>query len=238
MSLARASTPGLVGLAVVALIAYGIAERSVRPVHAENYRKKIEAVRLMQRAEQAIATAKGERGIAIDARNDPGRSGVIGPQFTLITTDRGSQSAKALAAHPNFAAAITQMLLQARVGPGDLVAVGMTGSLPGLNLAVLAACRALGAEPIVITSLGASMFGATDPELTWLDMERVVADKGVWASRSVIASSETKMSLAPTPQFAPMATGGAARPSKTCDRSPGSNPIIVRPAVSNEQVAV
>ena len=188
MSLARASTPGLVGLAVVALIAYGIAERSVRPVHAENYRKKIEAVRLMQRAEQAIATAKGERGIAIDARNDPERCGVIGPQFTLITTDRGSQPAKALAAHPNFAAAITQMLLQARVGPGDLVAVGMTGSLPGLNLAVLAACRALGAEPIVITSLGASMFGATDPELTWLDMERVVADKGVWASRSVAAS--------------------------------------------------
>src|SRR6476661_997588 len=56
-------------------------------------------------------------------------------------------------------------------------------------------------------------------------------------SFSVIASSETRMSDAPTPQFAPVATGGSARPSKTAVRSPGSSPIIVRPAVSNEHVA-
>jgi poly-gamma-glutamate system protein len=188
MSLARASTPALIGLAAVAVISYAVAERSVQPVHAEAYRKKIEAVRLVERAERAILAAKRERGIAIDTRNDPARCGVVGPQFTLITTDRGSQSAKALAAHPNFAGAIAQMLLKGGVGPGDLVAVGMTGSLPGLNLAVLAACRATGAEPIVITSLGASMFGATDPEFTWLDMERVVNDEGLWPSHSVAAS--------------------------------------------------
>lgn len=188
MSLARASTPALIGLASVALLVYGLAERSVTPVHADAYRKKIEATRLMQRAEQAIAAAKRERGIAVDAHNDPEGYGILGPQFTLITTDRGAQAAKSLAGHPNFAAAVTQMMLQARIGSGDLVAVGMTGSLPGLDLAVLAACRAIGAEPIVITSVGASMFGATDPELTWLDMEQVIAAKGIWPFRSVAAS--------------------------------------------------
>src|SRR5207237_4863091 len=65
---------------------------------------------------------------------------------------------------------------------------GVTGSLPGRNIAVLSACRAIGAEPIVITSAGSSMFGATDPELTWLDMERVLAGKGLWPYRSVAAS--------------------------------------------------
>ncbi len=188
MSLARASTPALVGLACVAVVLYAIAEHSQSPVHAEAYRKKLDAVRLMQRAESAIRAAKQRIGIEIDPRNDPTGSGVIGPQFTLITTDRGAQSAKQFAAHPNFAAAVTQMLLQARVRPGDAVAVGMTGSLPGMNLAVLSACRAIGARPILVTSLGASMFGATDPELTWLDMEAAVVDAGLWDFRSVGAS--------------------------------------------------
>ena len=188
MSLARASTAALVGLACVAIVGYAVAERSVRPVHAEAYRKKIEALRLMQRAEKAIASAKHERGIAIDSRNDPEMSGVVGPQFTLITTDRGAQAAKALAAHPNFAAAVTQMLLEAGVRDSDLVAVGMTGSLPGFNLAVFSACRAIGAEPIAIASVGASMFGATDPDMTWLDMEEVCVAKGLWPFHSVAAS--------------------------------------------------
>lgn len=188
MSLARASTPALIGLACVAVVAYALAERSVTPVHANAYQKKLSALRMVQRAESGIREAKRERGIAVDPRNDPDRTGVIGPQFTLITTDRGSQTAKALAAHPNFAAAVTQMLLEAKVREGDLVAIGMTGSLPGLNLAVLAACRALGAEPIIVASVGASMFGATDPEMTWLDMEDVAVQKGLWPFRSIAAS--------------------------------------------------
>ncbi len=189
MSLARASTGALAGLAVLSLSLYAVAERSVAPVHAEAYRKKLEAVKLMQRAEKTVLDAKRERGIAVDPHNDPEGSGVIGPQFTLVTTDRGAQSAKALAAHPNFAAAVTQMMLKAGVREGDLVAVGVTGSLPGLNLAVLSACRAIGAEPVIITSVGASMFGANDPDFTWLDMEAVLAQRGLlWPYRSLAAS--------------------------------------------------
>lgn len=188
MSLARASTPALAGLAALSLALYAFAERSVEPVHAEAYRMKVEAMKLMQNAEKAIAERKRQLGISIDARNDPEGRGVVGPQFTLVTTDRGAQAAKSLAAHPSFAAAVTQMMLQAGVREGDLVAAGMTGSLPGMNLAVLAACRAIGAEPVIITSAGASMFGATDPTMTWLDMEAVAVDKGLWPFRSLAAS--------------------------------------------------
>jgi poly-gamma-glutamate system protein len=188
MSLARASTPALIGLAALSIAVYAAAERSLAPVHAEAYRKKLEAVRLMEKAESAILAAKHERGIEIDPRNDAQNRGVIGPQFSLITTDRGSQSAKQLAAHPNFAAAVAQMMLEAGVKPGDEVAIGMTGSLPGLNLAVLSAATAVGAEPIVITSVGASMFGANDSAFTWLDMEDVLARKGILSYRSLAAS--------------------------------------------------
>lgn len=188
MSQKRASTAALASLAVFALVVYGLSERSLTPAHAEAYAKKLQAVRLVQQAERAIATYKRETGIAMDERNDPSGYGVIGPQFTAITTDRGSQSAKVLAAHPNFAAAVTQMMLEARVKPGDLVAIGMTGSLPGLNLAVLSACRVVGAEPVILTSIGSSMFGATDPEVTWLDMESRVAARGILPYHSLAAS--------------------------------------------------
>src|SRR5262249_37538755 len=137
MSLRQASTPALVGLAVLGLVLYDMTERSVTPLHAEAYQKKVEALELMQGAEAAILSATKDRNLPIDRKNDPDRTGLIGPQFTLITTDQGSQTAKSLAAHPNFAAVVTQMMLQAGVGEGDLIAIGMTGSLPGLNLAVL-----------------------------------------------------------------------------------------------------
>ena len=188
MSLSRASTPALAGLAVLSLTLYAFAERSLTPTHAEAFRMKTEAIRLMQRSEQAIHADKIRRGIAIDPKNDPDQTGMIGPQFTLVTTDRGAQPAKALAAHPNFAAAVTQMMLQGGVRSGDLVAVGMTGSLPGLNLAVLSACKVIGCEPVIITSAGASMFGATDPDLTWLDMESLLVGKGLVPFHSVAAS--------------------------------------------------
>ena len=188
MSLSRASTPALAGLAVLSLTLYAFAERSLTPVHAEAFKKKVEAVRLMERAEKAIREEKAARDIAVDRKNDPEDYGVIGPQFTLITTDRGSQAAKSLAAHPNFAAAVTQMMLQGGVRAGDLVAVGMTGSLPGFNLAVLSACKAIGCEPVVITSLGASMFGATDPDLTWLDMESLLEGRHILPFHSLAAS--------------------------------------------------
>ncbi len=188
MSQTRASTPALIGLALVSLVLYAISERSVEPVHAEAYAKKLRAVSLVEQSERAIAAQKRQRGIAIDERNDPEGTGVIGPQFSLITTDRGSQSAKVLAAHPNFAAAVTQMMLEAKVKKGDLIAVGMTGSLPGLNLAVLSACRAIGAEPVIVTSAGASMFGATDPGLTWLDMESILASRNIVPYHSIAAT--------------------------------------------------
>ena len=188
MSLARASTPALAALAVLSLTLYALAERSLQPAHADAFHKKIEAVRLMQRAEKIIGEARRAQGLTLDPRNDPENYGIIGPQFSLITTDRGSATAKSLAAHPNFAAAVTQMMLQAGVHEGDLVAVGMTGSLPGFNLAVLSACRSIGAEPVIITSAGASMFGANDPEMTWLDMEALTSSKKLWDFHSVAAS--------------------------------------------------
>ena len=55
---------------------------------------------------------------------------------------------------------------------------------------------------------------------------------------SAIANSVTRMSDAPTPQFAPIASGGGSIPANTSAKPAGCRPIMVRPAVSNDPVAV
>ena len=51
-----------------------------------------------------------------------------------------------------------------------------------------------------------------------------------------ISETETTMSEAPTPQFAPMASGCGSMPEKISSSAFGIMPIIVRPAVSNDMV--
>jgi poly-gamma-glutamate system protein len=57
-----------------------------------------------------------------------------------------------------------------------------------LNLAVIIACETLGAEPVIITSVGSSTWGANDPEFTYLDMESLLYQQGVIRHRSIAAS--------------------------------------------------
>jgi poly-gamma-glutamate system protein len=80
------------------------------------------------------------------------------------------------------------MLVKGKVRKGSLVAVGMTGSLPGWNISFLAACDALEITPLIISSVGASDWGANLPSLTWLDMEHVLNERGILKFRSVAAS--------------------------------------------------
>lgn len=110
-----------------------------------------------------------------------------GPEYSLITTTLGSEAAKELSLHPDFAGVAIDLLRQAGVQPGDRIAVNVSGSFPGLNISVLSAVTALGAQPLLISSVGASTWGATDPFDTWLDMEHSLQKAGLpW--RSLAAS--------------------------------------------------
>jgi poly-gamma-glutamate system protein len=64
----------------------------------------------------------------------------------------------------------------------------MTGSFPALNISVLAALETLKLQPIVITSVGSSNWGANDPFFTWLDMESLLIRSKVFHTKSVAAS--------------------------------------------------
>jgi hypothetical protein len=109
---------------------------------------------------------------------DPTESGLIGVPMSAVTTVIGDVSAKQTSVNPNFAAVFVEMLREAGVEEGDVVAVGMSGSFPALNICTYAACQTLGVKPLVISSASASQWGANVPALLWPDMERLLRNKG------------------------------------------------------------
>jgi poly-gamma-glutamate system protein len=141
--------------------------------------RKIAAAELMRSAMAAIREERIRLGLPIDPAIDPNRTGIIGSDYTDLTTTLGSLFSKRTSTNPNFAGAVLEMLHEAGVKPGGSVAVSFSGSFPALNVAVLAAVHALEVKPIVISSIGASMYGANEPRLTWLDMERVLRERGI-----------------------------------------------------------
>ena len=178
----------LIFLGLFSILIFILAENTREHKQALYWDLKVRASDRAQRAQEALRAKITELGIPIDYENDPNGTGLIGEQYTVVTTDRGSLRSKILSTNPNFAAAIVEMFKECRLKRGDLVAVGMTGSFPGANIAVYAACEEMGVIPVVITSLGASNWGANHPNFTWLDMEKALYDAGVITHRSVAAS--------------------------------------------------
>ena len=77
--------------------------------------------------------------------------------------------------------------------PGTIGA-GFSGSFPTLNLAVLAAGEAMNVKVIYIASMGASTFGANQPQFTFPDMVcRLYLDGRLQTPhRAVIMTAEVK----------------------------------------------
>jgi len=144
-----------------------------------------EAVRLMTQAEAAVRACREAKGVPIDEKADPNRTGLIGLETSIITTSLGRLEAKRTTTNPKFAALLVRLLGEAGVRKGDVIAVGASSSFPALIIATLAAARAMGVEPLVISSLGASEWGANIPAFNWLDMEDCLGRAGLAAAKPV-----------------------------------------------------
>jgi poly-gamma-glutamate system protein len=175
-------------LALLALMAFLAVEYGKEDVKLKYYDQKIEASKLAKEATNYLKEFRMHKGVFVDVVNDPNETALIGQDITPITTDRGYIEAKLTATNPNFAAVVVDMLKEAELEKNDVVAVAFTGSFPGLNVAVHSALQTLKLKPIIISSVGASNWGANDPYFTWLDMERVLFKAGIFKNKSVAAS--------------------------------------------------
>ena len=138
-----------------------------------------EASRLMAAAHAAIKDCRESRGVKVDREIDPNGTGLIGLATSAITTSAGRLEAKRTTTNPNFAGLVVSLLHEAGARRGDAVAIGASSSFPALIVATLAAAEVMGVEPLVISSLGASEFGANIPGFNWTDMEDCLRAAGV-----------------------------------------------------------
>ena len=178
----------LILLMLVAIALFIWVENSRVFISDEYYEEKLAAAELMQNAELAIKEYRNSEGVYIDEVNDPNRTAMIGAKQSPIVTDRGDLTSKLTSLNPNFAAVIVEMFKEANLKQGDKIAISCTGSFPALNIAVLSAAKVLELEPMIISSVGASMFGATDPDFTWLDMEEFFIKQNIFEYKSIAAS--------------------------------------------------
>jgi len=179
----------LVTLAIVNLLLFLWASNSTGKIEAPGHGYKKQAANLMKSAMIVLKeTRYGENPVFLDAINDPNETGLVGPKFSHISTGEGDLDSKLSTLNPNFAALIVEILLEADLSKGDKVAVSFTGSMPGANLAVMSACQVMGITPYIISSIGSSHWGATDPEFTWIDMEKTLVSKNVLNHQSIAVS--------------------------------------------------
>jgi poly-gamma-glutamate system protein len=176
----RGRSPFLAAYAAAALSAAYLLLALTMPSPSPAARAEIvEASRLMARATAAVKDCRVSRGIAIDPSADPNGTGLIGVEQSAITTSAGRLEAKRTTTDPAFAGLVASLLREAGVRRGDVVAVGASSSFPALIVATLAAAKVMGVEPLVISSLGASQWGANVAEFTWLGMEECLRRAGL-----------------------------------------------------------
>lgn len=160
-------------------------------------RRAAAAADTMARAEAFLRAERERLGIRPEGEAAGDTSGLLGGEVTPLMTTLGSLEAKRLTTNPEWARVLTVRLADAGIGAGDLVAAGFSGSFPGLNLALAAACRALGVELVAISSVTASTWGANQPGFTWPEMEAMLAHRGILdrVSIAVTAGGDADVAL-------------------------------------------
>jgi poly-gamma-glutamate system protein len=177
----------LAAAALFTVISWLGAEMATRhPVHPQ-YAEMLNAARAMEAASRVLVVEREMRGLMQGGEIDPNRTGMIGSEFTTITTTLGDLAAKRTATNPDFAAALVRVVAALNLPRGTPVVIIVSGSFVGGDVAAIAAAEALGLRPVVIASLSASMWGATDPEFNWLDMAAVLRARGVIRARIAAA---------------------------------------------------
>lgn len=175
------NTPLILGLCAVSLFFFALAEILPGRLPSRLLTEMFEGAKTMERAVEAVRECRLDSGVSIDLEKDINGTGLIGLDYSAITTSIGSLPAKRTSTNPNFAGMLVFLMHKAGLREGDCVAVGASSSFPSLVIAALAACRASGISPLLVCSLGASQWGANHPDFHWLNMWKCLREKEIFS---------------------------------------------------------
>ena len=114
-----------------------------------------------------------------DTLTDPNKTGLIGVEWSVLSTTLGSLPAKRSASDPRFAILTYRWLGKLDIKRGDKVLLLSSSSFPGMILNVVKALEARGADVTMVLSLGSSTYGANVPGSMWPDKARILREKGL-----------------------------------------------------------
>ena len=161
-------------LLLAVVVIHGMGTQTPR----EEYLIMTDAAHRFERAVEAVRTERLARGLPL-AEEDTLKLGLLGAELSPITTTLGDAAAKRTAQTSDMAALCVRLLTEAGVKKGDRVGACMSGSFPGLNIALLCACDAIGAEVVYTAGVGASTYGANLCEFTSPEMLVHLYHKGI-----------------------------------------------------------
>jgi poly-gamma-glutamate system protein len=178
----------LFGLFLLSLVFFVLAK--IIPSYEAKILKEemISASQIMSDATEILRECQEAKGIVLDPVADVNLTGIVGVKSSPITTTLGNLAAKRTSANPNLAGLIVYLLRTAGVHSGDTIAVGASGSFPGLLVAVLSAAKTMDLDPLVIASLGASQWGANRPEFHMLQMQACLMENGILGFQPIAVS--------------------------------------------------
>ncbi len=166
------------GLAVFLALAFFLIWLSGRDAPLPYARQMEKAAQLHAEAARLIREEKARRGIEL-AEEDTLKIGLMGTQFSAITTTLGGLPEKRTSQLPDFAALCVRYFHEAGLKEGDVIGANFSGSYPGLNLAVLCAAEAMGCPVRYSSSIGSSEYGANDPGYVFPEMLKTLFDAGL-----------------------------------------------------------
>lgn len=173
----------------VVMIGFVISESCLKDTEEKTYSIKMQqAVELTKKWFRIIQVQKEIRGIESDAKSNIPYRYMLGDDYTFLTTTIGTLNAKEISANPDFAALMVRWIEEANIKPGDKVGIIVSGSFPALAISTLAAMETLGLDIVLMSSLGASSYGANQSNATWLDMENWLIEYGDMKYKSTIVS--------------------------------------------------
>lgn len=152
---------------LIFLIAFLNLIKSVAP--NPYYEDQVEAAKKMSALSEGIKNYKIGLGLPI-YDYDIFQTGLLGDEYNDTTTSLGNLEAKRTGSNPDMAALVVRMFHEVGLKEGDRVAAGFSGSFPGLNLAVMSAAEVMDLDLIIVSSMGASTYGANQRELTFPKM--------------------------------------------------------------------
>ena len=199
----------LISMAVFCIIMTIISYNSQLDYKKPNYDKKVQAanymfesLKVLRQEYQAITV--GVKNQNENLNNNDSVDGFKDPQIERPFSSLdpletglvfyqddipGNPSSKLTTLNPNFAALIVDLMIEAGIKLPEerkrkpKIAIAFSSSFPGANLAVLSACKSMDVDPVIITSLSGSNYGAIDySHFSWLDMEKKLIDSKIFPS--------------------------------------------------------